>query len=86
MIKWHVCFQERTLGIHMKATETALIAYNVTVFMLLIFVQNRVKVLRLFSERLFNRRGPLDYFTSKSHRTDNGCYLHYNRNGTIHCM
>lgn len=37
MIKWHVCFQERTLGVHIKATESALIAYNVTVLMFLVF-------------------------------------------------
>ena len=35
MIKWHVCSQERTLGVHMKANESALIAYNVTVLMFL---------------------------------------------------
>ena len=62
MIKWHVCFQERTLGVHIKATESALIAYNVTVLIFLVFCVNREEVLRLFSERLFSRRGPLDYF------------------------
>ena len=38
MIKWHMCFQERTLGVHIKATEGALIAYNVTVLTFLVFV------------------------------------------------
>ena len=85
MIKWHVCVQERTLGVHMKATESALIANNVTVLMSLVFVKNREKALRLFSERLFSRRGPLDYFMSKSHRT-NGCYLRHNRNGKFRCV